>query len=256
MDLGITGKVVAVTGGASGIGRATVDALLAEGARVVILDRNPTGESIAEQLRAEGYPVSFVATDVTDEANVAASINSLVAEQGALDMVVGCAGISGPVGKRISEVDAAEWDRVMAVNLRGNFFVAKHSVAHLEASDIGTMTILASDSAVVAFEGMGPYNASKAAVVMLAKSIAVDHPKLRVNAVCPGIVDTPMSRADLGLEEIGFVGSGLPVMQASQIARQVVFLASPVSAPMNATTLLSDFGYAARSALGGLDFEG
>jgi NAD(P)-dependent dehydrogenase (short-subunit alcohol dehydrogenase family) len=124
---------------------------------------------------------------------------------------------------------------------------------HLERSAVASIVFLASDSAFVAFDGMGPYTASKGAVVALAKAFAVDHPTVRTNALCPGIVDTPMSRGDLGRPE-GFDGSGLPVIPAAQLAKQALFLASPASAPMSGTTLVSDFGYLARSALGTLDF--
>lgn len=133
-------------------------------------------------------------------------------------------------------------------------FTGKHAMPHLERSTVGTIVLIASDAALVAFEGMAAYSTSKGAVVMLAKSIAVDHPDVRVNALCPGIVDTPMSRSDLGREDLGFEGSGLPVMRASQLARHALFLVSPVSAPIKATTLVSDFGYVSRSTLGGLGF--
>lgn len=256
MDLQLTRAVAIVTGGASGIGRACVDALSAEGMRVIILDRDPRGAEAAATLTTQGRDVEFRQVDITDEDQVKRSVEYVVDSRGGLDVVIGCAGVSGPVGATVAETSADEFDQVFAINVRGNFLLAKHVVPHLEASGIGTMVILASDAALVAFDGMAAYNTSKAAVVMLAKSIAVDHPAVRVNAVCPGIVDTPMSRADLGRVEEGFEGSGLPVMLASQLAGHVLFLASPVSAPVNATTLVSDFGYTARSALGSLDFSG
>jgi dihydroanticapsin dehydrogenase len=161
--------------------------------------------------------------------------------------------VSGPVGSALDEIGTSDWDQVMAVNVRGNFLIAKHTVAHLQASDVGTIVYLASDSAFVAFEGMAPYTASKGAVVMLAKAITADYPDIRANALCPGIVDTPMSRSDMGHPD-GFEGSGFPVIPPHQLAKHVLFLASPVSAPINGTTLVSDFGYLAKSALGSLNF--
>jgi NAD(P)-dependent dehydrogenase (short-subunit alcohol dehydrogenase family) len=242
VDLELEQRVVVVTGGGSGIGRACVDALVNQGARVAIFDRAP-----------DPSQVFSVPTDVTVEAEVERAIGAVVERYGQLDAVIGCAGISGPVGTRLAQVRVDDWDRVMAVNVRGNFLVAKHAMPHLERSAVASIVFLASDSAFVAFDGMGPYTASKGAVVALAKAFAVDHPTVRTNALCPGIVDTPMSRGDLGRPE-GFDGSGLPVIPAAQLAKQALFLASPASAPMSGTTLVSDFGYLARSALGTLDF--
>ena len=112
---------------------------------------------------------------------------------------------------------------------------------------------VASDAALVAFEGMSPYCSSKGAVVMLAKSLSSDFPSVRFNCLCPGVVDTPMSRADLGFPD-GFADTDLPVIEADQLAKQAAFLVSPVSYPINGTTVVSDFGYLARSALPALEF--
>ncbi|MFY9714765.1 MAG: SDR family oxidoreductase [Microbacterium sp.] len=255
MDLDIDGRVAVVTGGASGIGRACVKALADEGVSVAMFDRDPRGAAVAAELVRNGKSVTSHVVDITDEEQVSAAVADVIAQHRGLDILIGCAGISGPVGVKLADTDAADFDRVFAVNVRGNYLMAKHAMPHLESSEIGTIVLVASDAALVAFEGMAAYSTSKGAVVMLAKSIAIDHPGVRVNALCPGIVDTPMSRADLGRTELGFGGSGLPVMKASQLARHVLFLASPASAPINATTLVSDFGYASRSALGELGFQ-
>ncbi|MEV8273061.1 SDR family oxidoreductase [Microbacterium sp. NPDC077184] len=249
MDMRLAGRVVVVTGGASGIGRACVDAFTAEGARVAVFDRQPAGSDAGT---SAGEPL-HVTTDVTDEDDVRRAVRVVEERLGPVDVLVGCAGVSGPVGTALSHVEAAEWDHVMAVNVRGNFLVTKHCLADLERSEVGTIVLVASDSALVAFEGMGPYTASKAAVVGLTKAITVDHPAVRANALCPGVVDTPMSRGDLGMPD-GFAGTDMPVMSPHQLAAHAVFLASPVSAPINATTVVADFGMLARSALGTLDF--
>ncbi|SNS23621.1 NAD(P)-dependent dehydrogenase, short-chain alcohol dehydrogenase family [Geodermatophilus saharensis] len=254
MDLHLTNRVALVTGGASGIGRACVDALLAEGARVAVLDRSADGETVVDGLRQRGLPVEFVQADVTVEAEVADAVARTVDSFGRLDTVLGCAGVSGPVGTLAADVSERDWDRVMAVNVKGNFLVAKHSIPRLAGSDVGTMVFIASDSALVGFEGMTPYCTSKGAVLQLTRALSVDHPGIRVNCLCPGVVDTPMSRADLGRPQ-GFAGVGLPVMQPEQIAAHAAFLASPVSAPINGSPIVSDFGYVARSALPPLDFD-
>lgn len=254
MDLQLSGRVVVVTGGGSGIGLACTKALTAEGARVVVLDHNPATAQVVDQLQAQDRPVEFIQTDMAEETDVRHAINQVLATHGGLDAVIGCAGISGPVGKRITDVSADEWDRVMAVNVRGNFLLAKHTIPAMAHSEVATIVFIASDAALAAFEGMAPYSTSKGAVLMLTKSLSVDHPSVRVNCLCPGVVDTHMSRTDLGRPG-GFEGSNLPVMRPEQIARHAVFLSSPISAPINGTSLVSDFGYLARSAVPPLDFN-
>jgi NAD(P)-dependent dehydrogenase (short-subunit alcohol dehydrogenase family) len=254
MDLGLNKRVALITGGASGIGRAVTEALAREGARVVIVDRDSVGQSVADQLKASGHDAEFVRTDITDETDVAGAVRFTLENYGRLDTVCGSAGISGQVGRKIDQIDAAEWDLVQSVNVRGNFLLAKHCVEALSDSDIGTLVFVASDSAFVAFEGMTPYSVSKAALVMLTKSLSVDHPRIRVNAVCPGIVDTPMSRADLDSAD-GFDAAAFPVVSATQIANHVLFLASPISEPTNGTSPIVDFGMHCRAAIGTLDFS-
>jgi dihydroanticapsin dehydrogenase len=254
VDLHLADRVALVTGGVSGIGRACVDTLLAEGARVAVLDRAPEGRAVVEDLQRQGSAVEFVLADVTVEAEVAAAVARTVEVFGRLDTVLGCAGISGPVGTLAADVSEQDWDRVMAVNVKGNFLLAKHGVPRLAGSDVATVVFMASDSALVAFEGMTPYCTSKGALLQLTRSLSVDHPGVRVNCLCPGVVDTPLSRGDLGRPE-GFAGTSLPVVQPGQIAAQATFLASPVSAPINGTSIVSDFGYLARSALPPLEFD-
>jgi NAD(P)-dependent dehydrogenase (short-subunit alcohol dehydrogenase family) len=253
MDLQLEQRVAVVVGGASGIGRAGVDVLVDEGADVLIVDRSREGAAVSTEHRERGAAVEFIQADITEEADVRRAIAYAVDTYKGIDTVVACAGISGPVGTAAADVAVQDWDQVMAVNVRGYFLIAKHAIPHLQRSEVGTVVLLASDSALVAFEGMTPYCASKGAVLMLAKSLSVDHPPVRVNALCPGIVDTPMSRRDLGRPD-GFAATGLPVASPHQIARHAVFLASPVSAPINGTAVVSDFGYLARSAVGTLDF--
>lgn len=252
--MGLQDRVVLVTGGGSGIGHACVRALTAEGAKVLIVDRDPKGAAIAGDFRRDGYEVEFVQADVTEEADVRSCVQATKDRFGQLDSVIGCAGISGPVGTTAIDISVDDWDRVMAVNVRGNFLLAKHAIPLLANSDVATIVFLASDSALVAFEGMAPYSTSKAAVLMLTKALAVDHADIRVNCLCPGLVDTPMSRTDLGREQ-GFDGTNLPVMPPHQIAAHAVFLASRVSEPINGTSIVADYGYLARSAQPALEFN-
>jgi NAD(P)-dependent dehydrogenase (short-subunit alcohol dehydrogenase family) len=246
MDLRLAGKTLVVTGGASGIGKACVEAALREGARVAVLDSNlELGRALVqEHANAE---LVFLPADVADERSVAAAVDAAVARFGGIDSLIACAGISGPVGQRITEIAQDAWDRLMAVNVRGVFLCAKHALPHLEARAASTLVLVASDSSLFASAGMSAYCASKAAALMLAKGLCVDHPSVRVNAVCPSVVDTPMSRRDLGLETRGFAGTGIPAIAPADVARHVLFYASPASAPANGTAAVLDFGYAVRS---------
>ncbi|RKT54872.1 SDR family NAD(P)-dependent oxidoreductase [Saccharothrix australiensis] len=233
MDLGFTDRKVLVTGGASGIGLACARAFRAEGARVVALDR------------ARGpADVDTVLADVTDEPGLAEAVTTAVRRLGGLDVVVGCAGISGPVGTPLVDTSAADLAAVLAVNVTGQLLLAKHTYPHLATG--GAIVFLASDSAFVATPGMAPYCASKGAVVALTRALAVELDRVRVNCVCPSVVDTPMARADLGDEAIDH--ADFPVQRVEDVARQVLFLAGPHARPVNGQALLSDFGFSARSS--------
>lgn len=250
MDLRLRGRVALVTGGASGIGAACALALAGEGAAVGVLDRNASaGETLVAGLRADhAVRTIFLEADVTSEEDMRSASDRLAEEFGGIDVVVGAAGISGPFGKDITEIDAADFDAVLAVNVRGQFLLAKHTADHLARAEHPAMVLIASDSSFVAAPGMVPYNASKGAVLQLTRALAVDLAGrgIRVNCVCPSVVDTPMARVDLGVAD--FDGVGFPVQTADQVASHVLYLASPVSAPVNGTSVVSDFGYLARSS--------
>lgn len=245
MDLGLHARVALVTGAAGGIGAATVRMLAAEGALVAALD------SDADALTADAGSdeVLRIVVDITDESQVERAVAEVEDAFGGLDIVVSSAGISGPVGTLLSEVGLAEWSRVLRVNLTGTFLVLRAAVPALRRSRAASVVLVASDSAFVTAPGMAPYAASKAAVVQLARAAAVDLAPdgIRVSAVCPSVVDTPMSRGDLG-RPAGFDTEPYPVQSADEVAAQIVFLASPVTRGVNGTTLVSDFGYSARSA--------
>lgn len=247
MDLSLAGRAVIVTGGASGIGAACVATLAGEGARVGVLDRDARGAQVAGLT-----PGAFRHVDVTDEPALSDAVDAVVAALGGagLDAVICCAGVSGPVGTPAWEIEENAWDNVMAVNAKGPFLVAKHTRRHLVAGADGARAIVlvASDSAVVAAPGMTPYCASKGAVQMLTRALSVDlaGDQIRVNCVCPSIVDTPMSREDLGRPE-GFADAPFPVVDAHEVARHVTYLASPAAASINGTSLIIDHGYLARS---------
>lgn len=252
MELQLAGRSVLVTGAASGIGRACALAFAAEGAAVALLDRDARGlASVERELRASGAgAVVAVPVDVTDEESVSAAVAAAATALGTVDAVVTCAGISGPFGSPVDEIALADWNAVLAVNVTGPFLVVKHVLRHLRQADSPAIVLLASDSSFVAAPGMVPYNASKGAVLQLMRALSVDLAAdgVRVNAVCPSIVDTPMARADLGVEPGGFASADFPVQSPDEVARHVLYLASPASRPVNGHALVSDFGYLARSS--------
>lgn len=240
----LQGTTALITGAGSGIGRATASALAAEGVRLALLDRD--GAALAETAR-ECPGAVVLQTDVTEEAQVAGAVTSAVDTLGGLDAVVCCAGVSGPVGSAIDEITLSDWNAVFAVNVTGPFLVLAHALPALRAAASASVVLLASDSAFVASAGMVPYCATKAALVQFARSLSVDlaDSGIRVNTVAPSIVDTPMSRGDLGAD--AFAAPSFPVQTAAEVASHVVYLVSGRSRAINGTTLLSDFGYSARS---------
>lgn len=244
MDLTLAGSTALITGAGSGIGRATARALAAEGVRVALLDRD--GAALRET--AAGCPDAvLLVADVTIESQVAAAVASGAHELRALDAVVCCAGVSGPVGAGIEDIALEEWNAVFAVNVTGPFLVLKHALPALRAAGAASVVLVASDSALVASPGMVPYCASKAALVQFARALSVDlaGTGIRVNTVAPSIVDTPMSRGDLGAD--AFDAPTFPVQTPEDVAAQISFLVSSRSRAINAATLVSDFGYTARS---------
>ncbi len=238
----LSGKVCAITGAGSGIGLATVRRFLAEGAQVAALDLDPRRASEA------GAQLATVC-DVTQEPSVEAALDECVGRFGRLDVLVANAGIA--LEKRLDETELREWDRVLQVNLTGVFLCAKHAVRRMPRG--GALVFHASMSGMVATADEPAYCASKAGVIALARSIAVDHAAqgIRANCVCPGVVDTPMTieqfaphpefrRAVEGMHPLGRFA------EPDEIASATVFLASDESSFVSGTTLVVDGGYTAR----------
>lgn len=239
MELRLTSRRALVTGAAGGIGRAAVQALVGEGAHVAAVDRDPRVREVA---------ATASVADLTDAGAAASAVDECARALGGLDVLVLAAGVSGPVGTPLEQTSLADWERVFAVNVTGAFLALRAALPWLRASDAASVVVVASDSALVATPGMVPYGASKAALLQLARAASVELAPhgIRVNAVCPSIVDTPMSRGDLELPD-GFGGAGYPVQTAAEVADQIVLLASPRLRPVSAATWVSDFGVSARS---------
>lgn len=244
MELQLQGRTALVTGAAGGIGRAVAQALTAEGVRVALLDRSRAGLAETAALCAGSVPV---VADVTDEDAVEGAVREAVTALGGVHTVVCCAGISGPVGSGIEQTSLAQWQSVFAVNVTGAFLVLRAALPALRQAAGASVVLVASDSAFVASPGMAPYCASKAALVQFGRALSVDlaGDDVRVTTVSPSIVDTAMSRGDLG--DDAFSAAGFPVQSAAEVASHVVYLASPRARAVNGSGLLSDFGFSARS---------
>jgi 3-oxoacyl-[acyl-carrier protein] reductase len=185
-------QVANVTGGAVGIGRAVAERLRAEGATVVLWDRDQA--ALAE---ATGAGFAGDQVDVADDAAVAAATARVTAAHGRLDVVVHCAGIVGPNNRPIGEVSAADFARVIAINLGGSFSVTKHAVAAMAARGYGRVLLFASIAGKEGNAGMCPYSSAKAGVIGLVKAVGKELAKtgITVNAIAPGVIRTPLVAA-------------------------------------------------------------
>jgi|RhiMetdeSRZDD1v2_1073273.scaffolds.fasta_scaffold269537_3 NAD(P)-dependent dehydrogenase (short-subunit alcohol dehydrogenase family) len=192
----LAGRVAFVTGGSQGIGRAIVEALAANGAAVGVcgLEVDRVDETVAAVGAAGGQALA-VPADVTDRSSVFRAVEATVQRFGRLDVLVTSAGIQRY--GNVVDTDDATWDEVIAVNLKGVYLAAKAALPHLRASGHASVVVVSSVQGHVAQAGVAAYAASKGGLEMLVRSMAVDEAVhgVRVNAVCPGSVDTPMLRA-------------------------------------------------------------
>jgi NAD(P)-dependent dehydrogenase (short-subunit alcohol dehydrogenase family) len=246
-----TERVALVTGAGSGIGWACVERLVKDGLRVAAVDLD-AGAAEASASRFPGQALALQ-VDVSVEAEVAATVDRVVAELGGIDVVANVAGITGsPQATECDVTPVEEWERVMAVNLTGPFLVCRAVLPHLVARGAGIIVNIASVAGIVAFPGRCAYTASKGGVIALTRSIAVDYAArgIRANAICPGMVETPMTAwrlADptLGPQVLAQIPQGR-VAQPEEVAEVVGLLASGAMGYANGSSIVLDGGWSAR----------
>jgi len=237
----LAGRVALITGAASGLGAACARRFADEGAVVVGCDL------------AEGGPAEHrYHLDVADEAAVSTVLAQVVDSLGHLDVVVNCAGVAG--GGPVHLLDADEWARVLRVNLTGTYLVCKHALRQMVTQRSGSIVNFASVEGIEGTEGGSAYNASKGAVVLLTKNMAIDYGRfgIRVNCVCPGFIETPMFESVMGSEsmsqfrdryreehKLGRFG------HPDEIAAATLFLASDDASFVTGHALVVDGGYTA-----------
>jgi len=248
----LDGKVALVTGGGSGLGRAGALALARAGARTAVTDvALASAESAVAEIRATGGDGLAIACDAGDSRSVQDAIARVVAHHGRLDVLYNNAGIA-PVGEDGSVADMADeaWERVIRVNLTSVFLCSKYAIPHIAKAGGGAIVNTASSMAHVPLGLMDAYAASKAGVAGLTRSMAVGCAKhgIRVNAISPGYVDTPMNSMIFSIDDIraGFASGHMTGLQSvEEIADLVVFLASDLSRSMTGATVNCDRGWTA-----------
>ena len=250
----LDGRAAIVTGAGQGIGEGIAGALAAAGASVAVADTQAAeGSRVAEALRSAGGRAESIRADVAVEADVASLVATAVQHFGRLDIVVNNAGIC--IVRTVEESTVEEWDRVMAVNVRSAFLTTKYAVPHMRRQGGGSILNVASISSFVGQQSTPAYCASKGALLMLTKSLAVDYARdaIRVNCICPGITDTPMLRGHVRhapdpdahlAERLSRVPAG-EMLYPADMGSAALFLCSDAARGITGTSLVVDGGYIA-----------
>jgi NAD(P)-dependent dehydrogenase (short-subunit alcohol dehydrogenase family) len=246
----LDGKAAAVTGAASGIGRAIALLFAQESAAVAVLDIDEVGGRETVRLITDaGGRALFQRTDVTEEEDARAAMTKAAQEFGRLDVLVNNAGIVVMAGAIDTTLE--DWERVQAVNLRGAFLCSKHAIPHMMQSGGGSIVSIASIGALVSVPAHAAYNAAKAGIIGLSRQMAVDYGpgNVRANVVCPTATDTPLIRgAGAGRRALEAMAQQHPLRRITEpedVAYAVLFLASEEARCITGAVLPVDCGWTA-----------
>ena len=252
MDLGLRDRVVVITGGAAGIGLAASRALIDHGARVTVLDRD--ADALEALARERPGTVTKLA-DVADAEQVAAAHDEVIAATGRIDVAINNAGISRPFG-RFHEVSVDDWDSILGVNLKGMWLCMREQLRQMSDQGSGVVVNTASVAGLMGAPGAAAYTASKHGVIGLTRTAALEYAPqgIRVNAVAPGTVDTPMSeRTSARKSEDPYPHALIrqghplrPLALATEVADAILFLSSDRSSFATGSVLVLDGGMTAQ----------
>lgn len=243
-------RVAFVTGGGSGIGRAAAVMFAAEGYAVVVLDRDEqAAQRTAAAINAAGE-ASFFKCDVTDDAAVKGAIDFTIAKYGRLDAAFNCAGVDGETGKMFADAQLDTVRHVMAVNVVGTWSCMRYEIQAMLENGGGSIVNCSSAAGLVGVPLMSAYTASKHAVVGFTKAAAIEYARqgIRVNAVCPGMVDTPMIRNALTADEVKALNEASPIGRIGtpqEIAATVVWLCGEGAPYLTGQAIAVDGGWTA-----------
>lgn len=246
----VAGKVALVTGGGSGIGRQACLVFAREGARVVVCDvAVEGGQETVGQIEQAGGQATFIRADVAQAAEVEALVAKTVETYGRLDCAYNNAGIAGRTA-RVADDSEQNWERILAINLKGVWLCLKYEIAHMLTQGGGAIVNTASDAGLIGLRRAGAYVASKHGVVGLTKTAALEYAKanIRVNAVCPGPIDTPMLR-EASERVIDAMATAQPngrLGQPREIAEAAVWLCSDAASFVTGHPMPVDGGYLAQ----------
>ncbi|MBW4854063.1 glucose 1-dehydrogenase [Bacillus safensis] len=253
--MNIAGKVVLITGGASGIGLAAVKLFLEHGAKVAVADINEdSGKQLVESLPHEH--AAFFKTDITNEADCQKTVQSVLSQFGTIDVLINNAGIE--IVSPIHEMTLEDWNHILQVNLTGVFLMSKHTLPHMLEKKSGSIINTGSVGGLVGWPDIPAYNATKGGVIQLTKSMAIDYAahQIRVNCIAPGIIDTPLNEKsfldnhseslEVVKKEKAKVNPLLRLGKPEEIAGVMLFLASDLSSYMTGSVVTADGGYTAR----------
>ncbi|MFO1060538.1 MAG: glucose 1-dehydrogenase [Dongiaceae bacterium] len=250
----VEGKVAIVTGSASGIGKAAVERLAEEGAAVAVSDVDPAGAQVARDIVAAGGRAIFVKADVSRQRDAERLVAKTLQAFGRVDALVNNAGIR--VSGRLHETSLEDWEKVMAVDLRGVYLCSRHALPEMLKQRSGSIVNISSVSGVSGDYGMAAYNAAKGGVTNLTRNMGIDYARdgIRVNAVCPGSIMTPLLEG--AYNEIGYrtasrkFNEAYPpghVGEARDVAHLILFLVSDESRFINGANILIDGGITAHT---------